>query len=154
MSDKDIRDLLVEDVHETMIGKPAVVREDAILKDAVDAITQNMISRKVYVVDEEGKLKGVITIKTLLRQVGYLVGVRETGVMSFFKFLSGVFKENVGEFMEKPVTVTNRHKVLDALQMMVEHHLNDLPVIDDEDRIVGELNSLEILAKAKEIFEK
>ncbi len=154
MSDKDIRDLLVEDVHEVMIGKPAVVKEDAILKDAVDSMTQNLISRKVYVVDDEEKLKGVITIETLLKQVGYRVGVREAGVISFFKFLSGVFKENVIEFMEKPVTVTNRHKVLDALRMMVEHHLNDLPVIDDENRIVGELNSLEILAEAKKIFEK
>jgi CBS domain-containing protein len=154
MSDKDIRDLLVEDVHEVMVGKPAIVKEDAILKDVVDSMTQNLISRKVYVVDDEEKLIGVITIETLLRQVGYRVGVREAGVISFFKFLSGVFKENVTEFMEKPVTVTNRHKVLDALRMMVEHHLNDLPVIDDEGKIIGELNSLEILVQAKKIFEK
>lgn len=154
MSDKDIRDLLVEDVHEIMIGKPAIVKEDAILKDAVVSMTQNLISRKVYVVDDEEKLIGVITIETLLKQVGYRVGVREAGVISFFKFLSGVFKENVTEFMEKPVTVTNRHKVLDALRMMVENHLNDLPVIDEEGKIIGELNSLEILVQAKKIFEK
>ncbi|MEE9151219.1 MAG: CBS domain-containing protein [Thermoplasmata archaeon] len=154
MSEIDFRDLVVEDVHEIMIGKPAVVKEDDQLKDAVEAMTKNLISRKVYVVDGEGKLKGVITIETLLKQVGYRVGVRETGVISFFKFLSGIFKENVTEFMEKPVTVTNRDKVLDALRLMVEHHLNDLPVIDDKDRIVGELNSLEILIQTEKIFEK
>ncbi len=154
MSEIDFRDLVVEDVHEIMIGKPAVVKEDDQLKDAVEAMTKNLISRKVYVVDGEGKLKGVITIETLLKQVGYKVGVRETGVISFFKFLSGIFKENVTEFMEKPVTVANRDKVLDALRLMVEHHLNDLPVIDDNDRIVGELNSLEILIQTEKIFEK
>ena len=154
MSEIDFRDLVVEDVHEIMIGKPAVVKEDDQLKDAVEALTKNLISRKVYVVDGEGKLKGVITIETLLKQVGYRVGVRETGMISFFKFLSGIFKENVTEFMEKPVTVTNRDKVLDALRLMVEHHLNDLPVIDDNDRIVGELNSLEILIQTEKIFEK
>lgn len=154
MSEIDFRDLVVEDVHEIMIGKPAVVKEDDQLKDAVEALTKNLISRKVYVVDGEGKLKGVITIETLLKQVGYRVGVRETGMISFFKFLSGIFKENVTEFMEKPVTVTNRDKVLDALRLMVEHHLNDLPVIDDKGRIVGELNSLEILIQTEKIFEK
>jgi CBS domain-containing protein len=153
MSDKDIRDILVGDMREIMMGKPAVVKEDAILKDAVEAITQNMISRKIYVVDEEEKLKGVVTIETLLRHLGYRVGVREAGMISFFKFLSGIFKENVGDFMEKPVTVTYRHKILDAMRMMVEHHLNDLPVVDDEGRIVGELNSIEILAQAEKIFE-
>jgi CBS domain-containing protein len=154
MSEKDIRDLRVKDVLDVMVGKPAVVKEDAILKDAVDAITQNMISRKVYVVDGEGKLIGVITIETLLRQVGYRVGVREAGMISFFKFLSGIFKENVTEIMDKPVTITDKHKVLDALQKMVEYHLNDLPVIDDEGKIVGELNSIEIIEHTKNIFEK
>ena len=154
MSEKDIRDLKVGEAYETMVGKPAAVGEEAILKDAVDAMTQNLISRKVYVVDGEGKLKGVVTIETLLKQVGYKVGVREAGVVSFFKFLSGVFKENVTEFMEKPVTITNDHKVLDGLKKMVEYHLNDLPVVDDEGRIIGELNSLEILLHAKDIFEE
>ncbi|UCF07847.1 MAG: CBS domain-containing protein [Thermoplasmata archaeon] len=154
MSEKDIRDLKVGEAYETMVGKPAVVGEETILKEAVDAITQNLISRKVYVVDAEGKLKGVVTIETLLKQVGYRVGVRESGVISFFKFLSGVFKENVTEFMEKPVTITNDHKVLDGLKKMVEYHLNDLPVVDDEGRIIGELNSLEILLHAKKIFDE
>ncbi len=155
MSEIDIRDLKVEDVYEIMVGKPAILMENALLKDAVEAITQNLISRKVYVVDADGILKGMISIEALLQHVGYRVGVRETGVISFFKFLSGIFKENVTEIMEeKPVTVTKRHKVLDALRLMVEHHLNDLPVIDDEGKIIGELNTLEILMHTKEIFDK
>jgi CBS domain-containing protein len=153
MAEKDFRDLTVEDIFE-IVSKPVSVTEDAILKDAVEAITQNSHSRKVYVVDGEGKLKGVITIETMLRQVGYKVGVRETGVISFFKFLSGVLKENVMEFTEKPATITKRHKVLEALRMMVDYHLNDLPVIDEEDRLEGELNSLEILVKARQLFDE
>ncbi|UCE37725.1 MAG: CBS domain-containing protein [Thermoplasmata archaeon] len=154
MVEKDFRDLTVGEIHESMVGKPATVKEDAILKDAVDAITQDSTSHKVYVVDEEGKLKGAITIETLLKHVGYIVGVRETGMISFFKFLSGVLKENVSEIMEQPVTITNRHKVLDAVRLMVENHLNDLPIIDDENTLVGELNSLEIMVYAKSVFDK
>ena len=130
-------------------GKPAVVNEDSMLNDAVDAITQNLTSHKVYVTDSQGKLKGVITIETLLRHVGYKAGVREAGMISFFKFLSGVFKENVTEFMEKPVSITKDHLVLEALQKMVEYHLNDLPIIDDDEHIIGELHSIEILKKTK-----
>ena len=154
MTEKDIRDLIVEDVYEILSGKPVIVKEGSVLKDAVDALTQSSTSRKVYVVDEEGKLKGVITIETLLRHVGYRVGVREAGMISFFKFVSGILKEDITEIMEKPVSVTKNHKVLDALHLMVEFHLNDLPIVDDEDRIIGELQSLEILAQTKNIFEE
>jgi CBS domain-containing protein len=154
MTEIDIRDVKVEDVYEIMVGKPALVYDDALLRDAVEAMTLSMVSRKVYVVDREGKLLGVITLETLMRHVGYKVGVRETGVISFLKFVTGIFKDNVTEFMEDPVTITNNHKVLDALKKMVEYHLNDLPVVDEEGKIVGELNSLELLKEAKKVFDK
>lgn len=150
---KDIRDIKVGEVYEVMVGKPALVYEDAILKDAVDAMTENLASRKVYVVDREGVLKGVITTETMLRQVGYKLGVREAGVISWIKYVSGVLRDNVTEYMEKnPVTVTDNHKVLDALRKMVEYHLNDLPVVDEEGKIVGELLSLELMIQAKKAF--
>jgi CBS domain-containing protein len=154
MSEKDLMDLRVEDVFEILTGKPAVIKEDTILKDVVESIIQSSTSRKVYVVDDSGILLGVITIETLLRQVGYKVGVRETGIISFFKFLTGVFKDNVSEFMDKPVKIYKSDKLLEAMQLMVEHHLNDLPIVDDEDRIIGELHSIEILKYTKDIFDK
>ena len=154
MVEKDIRDIKVGEVHEIMIGKPALVYEDAILKHAVEAMTQNLASRKVYVVDREGILKGVITTETLLRQMGYKLGVRETGVISWLKYVSGILKENVTEYMDTPVTITDDHKVLDALKKMVEYHLNDLPVVDSDGRIVGELLSLELMLEAKKIFKE
>jgi CBS domain-containing protein len=154
MSEKDIKDVKVADVYEISIGKPAIVGEEAILKDAMEAMTLNMVSRKVYVVDGEGILKGVITIEALLRQLGYRVGVRKAGMISFFRFLSGIFKESVIEFMETPVAITDEHELLDALRMMVEHHLNDLPVVDEQGRLLGELNSLEILKHSKKIFDE
>ncbi len=154
MVEIDIRDVRVKDVYDTMVGKPAIVREDAQLKDAVDAMTVNHISRKVYVVDAEGKLLGAITMETMLKKVGYLVGVREKGVVSFFKFVTGILEDDVTEFMDKPVTVTNDNLVLEAMKKMVDNHLNDLPVVDEEGKIIGELNSLEILEEAKKVFNK
>jgi len=154
MSEKDLKDLKVGDIFEIVTGKPAIVNEDSMLMDAVEAITQNVTSHKVYVVNSQGKLIGVITIETLLRQVGYKAGVRETGMISFFKFLGGIFKENVTEFLEKPITVTKDDFVIEALQKMVEYHLNDLPIIDDEYKIIGELHSLEILKHTKNYFEE
>lgn len=150
MTEKDLMDLKVGDVFDILTGEPAVVEEDALLKDAVEAITQHLTSHKVYVVDSEGMLKGVITIETLLRQVGYIVGVRKKGMVSFFGFLSGILKENVTEFMDEPVSVTKNDRVLDAMQLMVEHHLNDLPIVDDEEKLIGELHSIEILKHSKD----
>jgi CBS domain-containing protein len=153
MSEKDLLDLKVEDIFKILNNDPAVIRDNAILKDAVESITHRSRSSKVYVIDGTGILIGVITIEALLRQVGYRVGVRETGMISFFKFFTGIFKENVSDFMDKPVRVYKSDKLIEAMQLMVEHHLNDLPIVDDEGRIIGELQSVEILKHTKKLFD-
>ena len=106
-------------------------------------------SQKAYVVDDDNKLVGTITMETVLKQIGYIYGVRQPGIMSFFKFVSGILKEDVTDFMEKnPVKVTKEDKILDALKMMVENHLNDLPVVDENGTVIGELNGIEIMSRA------
>ena len=73
-------------------------------------------------------------------------------MISFFKFFKGIFKENVIDFMDKPVRVYKGDKLVEVMQLMVEHHLNDLPIVDDEGRIIGELQSVEILKHMKKVF--
>ena len=153
MIEKDFKDLLVGDVYNLLVTKPAVAKKGSKLREALDALVDRPITRKVYIVDKENKLVGTITIETLLRQVGYRTGARKEGLTSFFKFLGEIFKEDVDDFMNKtPITVTKEDALVDATKLMVENHLNDLPVIDGEGHLVGELNSLEIIKEAKKFF--
>ena len=146
---KDIKDLRVEDIYQLVVGKPATIHMNMELKDAVEPMLQNTISQKVYVVNDKNQLIGTITLETILRKIGYIYGVRKPGVMSFFQFLREILKESVIEFMEKdPVKVTKDDKILDALKLMVTYHLNNLPVVDENDVIIGELNGIEILMKS------
>jgi CBS domain-containing protein len=153
MRKKSIDELLVGDIYQLIVGTPAYVKKSAKLRAAVEAMINVPYSQKVYVVDKDNKLLGTITIATLLRQVGYRLGARKPGVISFFKFLSEIFKESVEEFMEAPVDVTKNVKIRDALQLMVENRLNNLPVVDEKGRLIGELNSIEILREAKNHLE-
>lgn len=152
---KDLKDQLVGDVYELVTGEPAVVKKGAMLKDAIDAIVNKKpTTRKVYVVDEKGVLQGTITIETLMQQVGYRIGVRKPGAISFFKFLSGIFKEKVEDFMTPSVAISRKDPLLSTIKLMVENHLNDLPVVDEDGKLIGELNSLEILVESRKWFEK
>ncbi len=51
--------------------------------------------------------------------------------------------------MEKsPVKLTKQDKVLDALKLMVQTNLNNLPVVDENNVLIGELDGIEILKNA------
>lgn len=147
MDDKPISDIRVSDVI-AGIGKkikPAVVDIDGRLRDAVVSIVEDSETRKVYVVDKDGVLKGTITLETLLRYAGYTLGVRKPGMTSLLKWLSEIKNDKVTEVMTKPVRVLQNEMITNVTRLMVENHLNDLPIVDDNNKLVGELNGLDIL---------
>jgi len=152
--EKDFRDVLVGDVYEEFVDRPSIVKADAKIRDAIDQMLENPTSRKVYVVDAEGRYIGTVTTETVLRLLGYRVGIRETGGLTFFRFLRDTLKEEVGTIMIRTKTITKTARLTDALSIMLEYHLNDLPVVDEENKVIGELVSLELFLKGKKLFEE
>lgn len=154
VEEKPLADVTVSEVL-MLSGKsrmPATVRKDATLKEASEALIRNRETRKVYVVDEGSRLVGTITLETLLRHAGYSMGVRSSGVTSFLKMLGEISKDKVSDSMDAPVKVLEDELIVNATKLMVENHLNDLPVVDDEGRLVGELNGLDILVMGKQFW--
>jgi CBS domain-containing protein len=145
--DKPIGEVRVSDVLKAAAKtvKPATVSADANLREAVDAIIKDSETRKVYILNAEGKLVGTITLETLLRHAGYRLGVRTTGVTSFLRMLTEISTEKVTKVMTSPVKVSSDELLVNVTKLMVENHLNDLPVVDDKNRLVDELNGIDIL---------
>ncbi|HUV24424.1 MAG TPA: CBS domain-containing protein [Methanomassiliicoccales archaeon] len=148
---KKFIELTVEEVADNLIVEPSVISLDASIREVIDAMLENPITRKVYVVDIEGKLVGMVTTATILRLIGYRVGVR-TGTLSFYKFLRDTLKEEVRSVMEAPVFVKPKNKLTEALLKMLDENMNDIPVVDENMKLLGELNSLELFAKARDLF--
>ncbi|MBC7108176.1 MAG: CBS domain-containing protein [Methanomassiliicoccales archaeon] len=150
---KRFTETIVGDVYDLIVKRPSTVKSSAKIRDAIEEMLQNPVSRKVYVVDDDGKLIGTVTTETILRLLGYRVGVRESGAISFYRFLRDALKEDVMSVMQKSTAVKKETKLTEVLQLMIENHLNDLPVIDDQGRLIGEVISLELFIIGKGVFE-
>lgn len=68
---KNIDDVLLEDIYQLVTSEPVIVRSALRLHDAILALLgkPQPTSGKVYVVDEERRLLGTVTLETILRQV-------------------------------------------------------------------------------------
>lgn len=144
----------VGDLYERIVTDAATVSEDALLRDAVEAILERETTRKAYVVDKDGKLKGSITMETLMRHLSYRLGSRQTGVVSFFRFIREIASDKVTDFMAKPHPIRKDTKLTDVVLKVIEERLNDFPVIDEEGKLLGELNTLTILKVTKTAFKR
>lgn len=142
----------VGQLFDTIVSKPAVVREEGSLREAVDAILESGITRKAYVVDGEGRLKGAVTIETLMRHVGYRIGARRPGVISWFRFLQEIGSDRVRDFMAVPTVVVKDTSIQDIVRNVLEKHLNDFPVVDESNRIIGEVSSFNLLKGTRDVF--
>jgi CBS domain-containing protein len=151
-TEKRFSETLVGDVFDQIVKRPTTVTGESTINDVIEGMLGNPVSRKVYVVDEQEKLLGMVNTDTVLRLIGYRTGVRELGAMSFYRFLRDMFKEKVGTIMCPTRSVTKDDDLKKALEIMIKDHVNDLPVVDLEGRIIGELVSLELFLKGRELF--
>ncbi len=152
-TEKRFEDVLVDDVFDRFVLKASQVGRDSTIAMVIDQMLANPLSRKVYVTDAEGRYAGTVSTETVLRLMGYRLGVREYGGASFIRFLRDTLKENAADIMVKGRTVTRETKLTAAMKIMIDDHLNDLPVVDGDGKLVGELVSLELLLAGKKVFE-
>lgn len=152
-NEKKFGETLVGDVFDLMVKRPTTVTREATIDDVIEGMLNNPVSRKVYVIDGQGRLLGMVNTDTVLRLIGYRTGIREMGAMSFYRFLRDMFKEEVGGLMSPTRSVTKEDGLKKALDIMIKDHVNDIPVVDTEGRILGELVSLELFVKARGLFD-
>lgn len=121
--------LKVEDVMRT--GKRhAVVEEGTLVRDVLFAITRAR-GGAASVVNEEGKLVGIITDGDIRRHL-----------ILDEKALNKTAKEIM---TETPIAIQQGKLAVEALKIMQEKNIDDLPVIDEEGKVLGMIDIVDLV---------
>jgi CBS domain-containing protein len=128
-------------VRDLMTINVLTVRSSTLLKDAAKLLAEHRISG-LPVVDDEGYVLGVLSEGDIL--------YKETGIKDkpgfFDRLLSAppigpdlkLAARTAGEAMSAPaLTIGPRRPVTEAATTMIEEAVNRLPVVDDEERLIG-----------------
>ena len=108
----------------------AVVVEGTIIRNAIVEMSGKGLGTLV-VVDAEGRLKGIITDGDLRRML-------EKGV--------DIYKDGVEKAMTaNPLRIKPCEMAVNALQIMNDRKITALPVVDDDNKLVGTLKLQDIL---------
>ena len=133
----------MKEVHK-LLTKPSLVNENASLKEVVERITEDPKTRAVYVVDSKKKLKGIIVLKAVLKSA-FLECIPEP-YLSFSSLMSVKPKiKEAKDMMVPPIYVKEKNTIKDAFILMMQNDLEEIPVVDDDLRVIGDLNMLELL---------
>ena len=133
----------VSDIRQLITKEASLVGPEDPLTKVAEEIVRDPKTRSVYVVDEEGKLLGIITVHLLIQFLYYPYIPAELISYDLPFLLSR--EPKAGDIMQPPVWARDDESVTDVLVKMFKHGLEELPVVDDEMRVVGDLNILEFI---------
>jgi len=139
-------------IPELMNVSPPTVTPDALLEDVLHALEQSH-QQRVMVVDSTGKITGIVTDGDILRRsqdrenptlLHRLRGLI-TGEMAGDEVMLNQ-DETAADLMTSPVfTVRSNTPLADALRVMLRHQIKRLPVVDEENRLIGLLGRTSLL---------
>lgn len=144
----------IEDAYDLLVISAPKVRKGVRVHEAIQVLIDNPNSRSVYVADEKEKLLGTISYRSLLRVGSARFEVRKDGVFSFIQYLRDLLMDDVTELMRKSYPITKKDTVKKALKLMEETRQSDLPLIDQEGHLIGELCGMKIMKLGIEAIKK
>ncbi len=138
-------------VKDLISSKFVKVAEEDQLSQVVVKIAKDKETMLACVLDEEGKLKGIITPKEVLRAVE----IREFGTIRrpFFegreilRILSSKYAKDI---MSPPVSVKPEDSVDKAIDIMLDKGFYEVPVVDEQEKMLGVINYFGIITNSME----
>ncbi len=145
----------VRDAFRLIVTEPIIVTRGMGLRDVVDKVLEDPRTRSAYVVDSKHRVIGMIALKEMLEAIeGSLSLFENVRPPARLRQRRKVMPFSVEAHMFKPVTVMEDDRIIDALEKMIEHGQEDLPVVDENGVLIGELNGFEILLLGSEVMRR
>ena len=121
---------------------PVFVSKGASTDEIAKALIANPRLKSVYVVDDKLKLIGKITLKTLIKHEFMGLVPRN---FSYFGALEFFGKKTAESLMVSPIYVKDNDTLKTAFVKMYENDLDELPVVDEKLKLIGNIDLLELL---------
>ncbi|MBU4344992.1 MAG: CBS domain-containing protein [Desulfobacteraceae bacterium] len=120
-----------------------IIHENAYIKEVVDIVIGFEPGRFLYVVDDEKKLVGCISLGTLAKHV--FAPSHEPQIHPRF-LIDMITAETAKDIMKrKTVVATENEQVGMVLQRMIRTNVHEMPVVDDEKRVVADITLIDLL---------
>ncbi|HDJ26694.1 MAG TPA: CBS domain-containing protein [Aciduliprofundum sp.] len=138
---EDLYELTVEEIMNMDVWDLPTIAEGEPLTSLLSILGRRGYA---YVLDEEGKLVGIVTAKDILHIIAPR-GISYT--LAGTSYLRGISATKVGEIMRKRViTARKGEKIKNILRKMRDFNVRRIPVVDEEGKLLGEVSLTSLLS--------
>ncbi|PIZ76317.1 hypothetical protein COY05_01600 [Candidatus Peregrinibacteria bacterium CG_4_10_14_0_2_um_filter_38_24] len=133
-----------------MNPKAITLNKDSTFRDAVELMLKKH-TNGIVIIDNENKVAGILSSWDLIQYLvpDYLeedkhLASFETGD-TFSTRIDELENDSIMNFASKKVhTIKKTHSIMEAAALLSEFHIRQLPVVDDENKLIGYLNRTDV----------
>ena len=137
-----VEEVKIKDMRMLVTPYPTFVDKKASLDDIAKMLIANPCLKSVYVVDDKLKLIGRVTLKELIKHE-FMDLVPSS--FEYFDALEFIGDNTAEELMSAPVYVKDDDTLKTAFVKMYENDLEELPVVDEDIHLIGNIDLIELL---------
>jgi len=141
----------IKDMRMLVTPYPSFVQVYATADDVAKAFITNPNIKSVYVFDDELRLLGNITLKNLIKHE-FLDLVPNS--FEYFDALEFIGKKTSEDLMTRAIYVKDEDTLKEAFVKMYENDVEELPVVDDDHHLIGNIDIIELLTSLIEKKER
>lgn len=147
----------IGEIRKLITGEPCFVYENSLINDVIDKFIENPVIRAVYVIDKEKKLKGIITIQEILKKISldfYSTSFFHSSTsFTGYEVISSISEIHAQDFMNPDIYyIKDNDSVEKAFQILFTKKAGEIPVVDDDLKLIGDLNVIELLVLWKKYY--
>ena len=148
MFEEKLLNVRVSDISDLIVRNPAIVRSDCTIRKMLEKVVEDTRSRHAYIVDDTGKLIGSIRLNNIIEYLFPTTILMENrDAPRLCSFLDYTEASQVKEIMNrKPVYVFEDTPLPEMIKIMRQEVINELPIVDKNIKVIGEVNVWEIIA--------
>lgn len=132
----------IKDMRMLVSPYPSFVQTSATTDEIAKAFITNPNLKSVYVVDDKLRLFGNITLKDLIKHE-FIDLVPSS--FEYFDALEFIGRKTAEDLMSSAIYVKDNDSLKEAFVKMYENDVEELPVVDDEHHLIGNIDILELL---------
>ncbi len=136
----------VKDVQELLVKHPTVVRADDDLDSVCASVVSDPKTRHVYVVDDDNKLLGTIRMNKMVEYLFPYTALVEQATKVLKGKATGADDTHASDVMDDSLLFVKESTSLsEVAKIFMRQKINELPVVDDNMVITGQINFYEII---------
>lgn len=128
--------------------KLPLVAATASIEEVVEAMLRFPHSRLLYVIDQEERLVGTISLGRLIRNVYYHNHTPQIHSRAIISMLTATSAKDI--MQTSPITTTMTEEISRILRRMIELNIKEIAVVNNEKRVIGDLTIIDLLRFLRE----